>query len=76
MGFIITCYNMTQTQNSKAVKTISAPLGTDLPVCLLLILLCPPEKMYTAAHADRYRTEFPASLLGADVTTPVAITKA
>lgn len=70
------CCNTTQKQNSKAINTISAPLLTNLPVCLLLILLCPSEKIYTAACANRYRTESPASLLGADVTTPVAITKA
>lgn len=59
MGFIITCCNTTQTQNSKAINTISAPLVTNLPVCLLLIL-CPSEKIYTAACASSYRTEFPA----------------
>lgn len=76
MGFIITCCNTTQTQNSKAINTIFAPHVTNLLVCLLLILLCSSEKIYTAACANRYRTEFSASLLGADVTTPVAITKA
>ena len=54
---------------------ISAHLVTNLPVCLLLILLQPSQKTYTAACANRYMTGFPASLLGPVITTLVAITK-
>lgn len=74
MGFIITCCNTTQTQNKQSNQHSFCSSCNNLSVCLLLILLCPSEKIYTAACANRYRAELPASLLGADVTTPVAIT--
>lgn len=39
------------------------------------MLLWPFEEIYTAAYANRYTAELPASLLGPDITTLVAIAK-